>query len=78
VPQTYSGDVTLFLASDLTSGYDLQDGWRELVDGTIESHEISGNHINIIKEPHVRTLAEKLKGCLERAQESQATARRAA
>jgi amino acid adenylation domain-containing protein len=78
VPQTYSGDVTLFLASDLTSGYDLQDGWRELVDGSIESHEISGNHINIIKEPHVRTLAEKLKGCLERAQESQATARRAA
>jgi aspartate racemase len=65
-PQVYAGDVTLFLASDLTSDYDLRDGWRELVRGRIEAHEISGNHINIIKEPHVRALAKKLRECLER------------
>jgi hypothetical protein len=65
-PQVYGGDVALFLASDLTSDYDLRDGWRELVRGRIEAHEISGNHINIIKEPHVRALAEKLRECLER------------
>src|SRR5262249_2633165 len=64
-PQIYSGDVTLFLASDLTSDYDLHEGWRELVKGRIDAHEISGNHINIIKEPHVRNLAEKLRGCLD-------------
>jgi len=63
-PQVYSGDVTLFLASDLTSDYDLHDGWRELVKGRIESHEISGNHINIIKEPHVCELAERLGVCI--------------
>ena len=78
VPQTYAGDVTLFLATDLTAAYDLHDGWRELVGGQIEVHEITGNHINIIKEPHVRLLAEKLRGCLEKAQEDHITARRAA
>jgi thioesterase domain-containing protein len=67
-PQTYAGDVTLFLASDLTADYDLHDGWRELVSGTIDAHEISGNHINIIKEPHVRALADKLRSCLRHAQ----------
>ncbi|MFN2576067.1 MAG: amino acid adenylation domain-containing protein [Pyrinomonadaceae bacterium] len=65
-PQIYSGDVTLFLASDLTSDYDLHDGWRELVRGKIEAYEISGNHINIIKEPHVSALAEKLRACIAR------------
>jgi amino acid adenylation domain-containing protein len=78
VPQTFDGDVTLFLATDLTAAYDVHDGWRELVGGQIEVHEITGNHINIIKEPHVRLLAEKLRGCLERAQEDHITARRAA
>jgi len=66
-PRTYFGNVTLFLASDLTADYDLHDGWRELVQGDIETYEIPGNHINIIKEPHVGPLAEKLKACLEKA-----------
>ena len=78
VPQTYRGNVTLFLAADLTADYDLHDGWRELVEGRVELHEITGNHINIIKEPHVRLLAEKLRGCLERAQEDHSNLRQAA
>ena len=65
VPRTYSGSVTLFLANDLTADYDLHDGWRELVEGGIDTHEIPGNHINIIKGAHVRALAEKLSKCLE-------------
>jgi amino acid adenylation domain-containing protein len=78
VPQTYPGDVTLFLAPDLTGDYDLHDGWRGLVEGRIETHDITGDHINIVKEPHVRVLAEKLRGCLERSQEDRSIAHRAA
>jgi thioesterase domain-containing protein len=78
VPQTFAGDATLFLATDLTADYDLHDGWRELVEGRIEVHEISGNHINIIKEPHVRELAERLRGSLTRAQNEHSRALRAA
>jgi amino acid adenylation domain-containing protein len=77
-PQTYSGNVTLFLASDLTADYDLHDGWRELVGGDVEAHEIPGNHINIINEPHVRALAERLKTCLQSAQADHSITERAA
>ncbi len=73
-PRTYFGNVTLFLAGDLTADYDLHDGWRELVRGDIETHEIPGNHINIIKEPHVGPLAEKLKSCLDKAEQNAAQA----
>jgi thioesterase domain-containing protein len=66
-PQVYSGDVTLFLATDLTADYDSKDGWRELVQGQIETHEIPGNHLNMIKEPGVSVLAERLRASLERA-----------
>ncbi len=78
VPQTYSGNVTLFLASDLTADYDLHEGWRELVAGEIETHEIPGNHINIIKEPHVGALAEELRSCLDRAGQDRLVVARAA
>ncbi len=66
-PQVYSGDVMLFLASDLTADYDSKDGWRELVRGQIETHTIPGNHLNIIKEPGVHVLAEKLRESLNKA-----------
>lgn len=68
VPQVYQGRAALFLANDLTSGYDVEDGWAQLV-AELEVHEISGNHLDIVKEPHVQVLAEKLSGCIERAHE---------
>jgi thioesterase domain-containing protein len=68
-PEIYPGDVTLFLASDLTADYDSHDGWRELVRGRIETHVIPGNHLNIIKEPQVGALAERLSRSLDRAQQ---------
>jgi len=64
-PQVYSGDVALFLASDLTADYDLIDGWRELVRGWIQTHEISGDHLNIVKEPHVGEVASRLRAMLD-------------
>jgi amino acid adenylation domain-containing protein len=60
-PQIYSGDVKLFLATDLTADYDSESGWRELVRGRIDTCQIPGNHLDIIKEPGVRLLAEKLR-----------------
>jgi amino acid adenylation domain-containing protein len=70
-PQVYDGKVTLFWASaDLRTSIDLVEGWRALAGGGIEVHEIPGSHLDIIKEPHVQELAEKLGACLERANES--------
>ncbi len=65
VPRIYPGRVALFWASgDLTTSFDLLDGWRTLASGGVDVHEISGNHINIVKEPHVRALADDLRACL--------------
>ncbi len=69
VPQVYSGRATLFLAGDdLTAAYDVEEGWQGLLGGGLEKVEISGNHLDIVKEPHVRVLAEKLRVALDRAQ----------
>ena len=46
----------------------LRDGWRELVRGNIEAYEISGDHINIIKQPHVGALATELRECIARSE----------
>ena len=67
-PQVYDGRVTLFWASaDLRTSIDLVEGWRALAGGGIDVHEIPGSHLDIVKEPHVQELAEKLGACLERA-----------
>jgi amino acid adenylation domain-containing protein len=68
-PQAYDGRVTLFWArDDLRASNDLVAGWRALAIGGIEVQEIPGDHLNIIKEPHVAELADKLMECLRRAQ----------
>ena len=79
VPRIYPGRVALFWASgDLTTSFDLLDGWRTLAAGGVDVHEISGNHINIINEPHVSELADELRACLDHLEETQAAAARAA
>jgi len=79
VPRIYPGRVALFWASgDLTTSFDLLEGWRTLAAGGVDVHEISGNHINIIKEPHVNVLADELQTCLDQVEQSQSAAARAA
>jgi thioesterase domain-containing protein len=79
VPRIYPGRVALFWASgDLTTSFDLLDGWRTLASGGVDVHEISGNHINIVQEPHVSELAEKLRVCLDQVQKVPSAAVRAA
>jgi thioesterase domain-containing protein/acyl carrier protein len=70
VPRVYPGSATLFLASDdLTAAYDIEEGWQGLIRGGLEIIKVSGNHLDIVKEPHVRMVAEKLRACLDCAQE---------
>jgi len=64
-PQPFDGRVTLFWASqDLRAKFDMLEGWRTLARGGLQRHEISGTHLNMIKEPHVVDLAGKLNACL--------------
>jgi thioesterase domain-containing protein len=63
-PQAYGGRVTLFKA---TQRRDPLMGWGPLATGGLEIHEVPGTHRTMVFEPHVRTLAEKLARCLDKA-----------
>ncbi|MBW4548499.1 MAG: amino acid adenylation domain-containing protein [Symplocastrum torsivum CPER-KK1] len=73
VPQVYPGRVTLFRASKhefedrINYSLDPEFGWGDLVTGGLEIHQVSGDHLSMLKEPHVQGLAEKLRDCLSKA-----------
>ncbi|OKH37811.1 non-ribosomal peptide synthetase [[Phormidium ambiguum] IAM M-71] len=60
-PQTYSKRITLFKVAEQSDAnkqnYSL--GWSELAND-IQVHQIPGNHLSLLKQPHVQILAEKL------------------
>ena len=66
VPRVYPGHATIFLATDdLTAAYDVEEGWQDLVSGGLQKIRVPGNHLDIVKEPHVRVLAQQLRACLD-------------
>ena len=69
-PQPYYGRLTLFRTmNDLKPNLSgSEPGWRSLAVGGLELHEIPGSLEDIATEPNVRTLADKLQQCLDRAQ----------
>jgi amino acid adenylation domain-containing protein len=70
----YPGRVTLFKASETLAGTspDPTLGWSEWASGGVEVHLVPGNHANLMYEPHVEVLAEKLTACLNQAQSTEA------
>lgn len=70
-PRRYDGRVTLFWASqDLRAKFDMIEGWKALAHA-VDIVEIPGTHLDIIKEPHVAELGERLRRSLEMARDSQ-------
>jgi thioesterase domain-containing protein len=70
-PAVYPGQLIIFrsLVRGFTSDTDEQNGWGGLVSGGIEVHDVPGGHEDMLFEPHVRLLAQKLRACLDRVQE---------
>jgi thioesterase domain-containing protein len=69
-PQPYSGEVTLFRATEksLRGVHDTTAGWAGLALGGLEIFEIPGGHVSILSEPQVQVLAEHLAACIKKAQ----------
>ncbi|MGJ8724653.1 MAG: amino acid adenylation domain-containing protein [Roseibacillus sp.] len=65
-PKAYDGDVVLFTAEDQGDGviYPPHLGWEGYVRGDLKVITIPGEHLTIFQEPHVTTLAAKLRGFL--------------
>src|SRR5258707_4875162 len=69
VPASYQGRVVLFLASDDASlpSDDPALRWGRAAE-QLEIQAVPGDHYQIVTEPHVRTLAARMKACLEEVQ----------
>jgi thioesterase domain-containing protein len=66
VPKLYQGKVTFFRATGRTlKSYDPHTyGWSALAAGGVDVIEVPGNHLTLLKEPHVRLLADRLQAYL--------------
>jgi acyl transferase domain-containing protein/thioesterase domain-containing protein len=73
-PKPYPGPLTIFRSTTRRTeeGNDETLGWGGLVKSPVEIHHIASNHFNILQEPSVRILSEKLKKCLDRELETSA------
>ncbi|MFC1851966.1 amino acid adenylation domain-containing protein [candidate division CSSED10-310 bacterium] len=66
IREGYLGKITLFKASVSLPIYDNHDyGWGKYASLGVEVHEIQGEHGNLIKEPYVFELAEKMNACIK-------------
>lgn len=74
ISQFFQGRIILFRADEevafaarLTQNQDL--AWGELAPNGVEVHFVPGNHNTLVREPHVKVLAEKLNTYIKQAQE---------
>jgi acyl transferase domain-containing protein/thioesterase domain-containing protein/acyl carrier protein len=68
-PEAYPHGVTVFQATSLGGKYDADPsmGWRVLAAGGVETHRIPGEHLELLRPPHVQVLAARLNDCIARA-----------
>jgi thioesterase domain-containing protein len=67
-PQASSTRVTLLKAEQApVETLDETMGWGPLTSSEIEIHTVPGSHFTIVREPYVRSLAEELADCINKA-----------
>ncbi|MFP2909459.1 alpha/beta fold hydrolase, partial [Pyxidicoccus sp. 3LFB2] len=66
-PRPYAGRLVFFHARerDATNPPHPELAWIPLATEGVEVHVVPGNHVTMLAEPHVRSLAKKLRGALE-------------
>jgi thioesterase domain-containing protein len=68
-PAVFDGKITVFRVRKQPYWRirDDQLGWGKWAQGGVEVHEVPGEHLTLLREPHVQVLAAKLQDCLARA-----------
>ena len=63
----YPGKVTIFTASENlpSKKHLIRTVWSRVALRGAEMHEVPGDHVTLIEEPHVKVLAEKLRACMD-------------
>ena len=69
----YQGRVALFRAAKQPPAKNPEPtiGWAKFLSGRLEIHQVPGDHSNLVKDPNVQVLAEKLRACIDEALDSQ-------
>jgi amino acid adenylation domain-containing protein len=69
LPKVYQDNITLFKSSEKSGKFtgDATMGWSDLAAGGVEVKMVPGNHLTMLRKPHVTVLAEQLKNCIEKA-----------
>jgi thioesterase domain-containing protein/aryl carrier-like protein len=60
----FDGDITLFRVGSAVRAPAYEAGWARLTTGRLVVHPVEGEHHTVHREPHVRSLAEKLGAAL--------------
>ncbi|OYD97754.1 non-ribosomal peptide synthetase [Nostoc sp. 'Peltigera membranacea cyanobiont' 210A] len=70
VPQAYPKRINLFRTKVQSSivKEDPSMGWDQIIVGGTEIHHIPGNHLTMLRKPHIQVLAAQLRACIEKAQ----------
>jgi amino acid adenylation domain-containing protein len=70
VPQAYPKRINLFRTKVQSSiaKEDPSMGWDQLTVGGTEIHHIPGNHLTMLRKPHIQVVAAQLRACIEKAQ----------
>ncbi|MEH2118253.1 non-ribosomal peptide synthetase [Nostoc sp.] len=70
VPQAYPKKINLFRTKVQSSiaKEDPSMGWDQLTVGGTEIYHIPGNHLTMLRKPHIQILAAQLKACIQKAQ----------
>ena len=73
-PSLYAGKIRLFCTEEslrtFKNSQDRSWGWQSLTTGDVEVYQIPGNHMTLVKQPHVQVLAKQLEICLNEHQEN--------
>ena len=67
-PEAYQGRITCFLNDEFSNNKRRIDDWHDLALGGLDVLLVPGNTFTMWREPHVKKLAEQLKGSLDEAQ----------
>ncbi|MBE8969338.1 amino acid adenylation domain-containing protein [Nostocales cyanobacterium LEGE 12452] len=70
VPQAYPKRINLFRTKVQSSiaKEDSSMGWDQIIVGGTEIHHIPGNHLTMLRKPHIQILAAQLRACIEKSQ----------
>ncbi|MFP2902966.1 alpha/beta fold hydrolase, partial [Corallococcus sp. 4LFB] len=71
VPRPYDGTALLLSASEAPTGLPRHRGWEPLVRGGLEVHTVTGSHHELLQDPHLGFIAERLCVLLARASGSE-------